>query len=81
MYNDRFLEHPDITESRRTGYPWGYKPSYPHCPFCGDECSWIYKDDLNVVLGCDNCYEYDEDEDADEEITKYDAWEADECFP
>ena len=59
------LEHPEITNAIRTGYPDG-ESEYPCCPVCGKECETIY---WNItVVGCDRC------------ITKQDAWEYQEEF-
>lgn len=41
----------------------------PICPVCGSECSTIYKDACNEIVGCDEC------------ISTHDAVDIDECFP
>lgn len=56
------LEHPEITNALRTGYPHG-EPKWPHCPVCGDECETIYWHKNGTVVGCDMCLE------------KQDAWD------
>jgi hypothetical protein len=38
-----------------TDYP---DPPYRHpvfCPVCGNECDWIYENELGEVVGCDGC--------------------------
>lgn len=57
-------DHPVIRNMERTGYPDGKEPKYPICPQCGEECSIIYRDDGNDIVGCDNCIEtYSTEED------------------
>ena len=63
------LEHPQITNALRTGWPDGKKPEYPKCPVCGQDCGELFKDILGNVLGCDEC------------VRPTNAWEAPECFP
>ncbi len=63
------LEHPVVSNLMRTGYPDGKEPSYPRCPICGAECSFIYKYEGSEITGCDICLSAD------------DAWEVPECFP
>jgi hypothetical protein len=56
------MEHPEITNARRTGYPHR-EPKYPHCPICCKECETIYWSKFGEVVGCDECLE------------KQDAWD------
>lgn len=51
------IENPIIRNCERTGYPDGKSPKYPICPICGDECDTVYKNQLNDIVGCDNCIE------------------------
>ena len=53
-YMDDIPDHPVIRNMELTGYPDGKEPEYPHCPVCGEECSEIYRNDLEIV-GCDEC--------------------------
>lgn len=62
------LDHPDIRRVEQTGYVTR-ELIYPHCPFCGEVCSDIYRDMYGNVVGCENC------------IKTENAWEAAECFP
>ncbi len=41
----------------------------PHCPVCGAECEFIYRDCAFGIIGCDVC------------IEKMEAWDVDDCFP
>lgn len=62
------MEHPEITNALRTGYPNG-EPEYPRCPVCNKECETIYRyKGTGEIIGCANC------------IEKCDAWETEECF-
>lgn len=61
------IEHPEITNAQRTGYPHG-EPAYPHCPVCGKECETIYRDKYGEIFACDEC------------VKKQDAAECEECF-
>lgn len=62
MYAD-IPDHPVIRNMERTGYPDGKVPFQPVCPVCGCECSVVYTDSLNEIIGCDECIEksYDDD--------------------
>lgn len=57
------LEHPEITNALRTGYPHKMPP-VPRCPICNEECSTIYIDYYGNAAGCEECigtadaYEY-----------------------
>lgn len=53
------IEHPDITEMRKTGYPRGYvEPEPVRCPVCGREVEqYIFQDRDGEVFGCDQCVE------------------------
>lgn len=75
MYNDRFLEHPEITHALAWGYPKGPGPE-PHCPVCSEVCAWVYKDVEWDIIGCENCHEIF----IDDEIREYDAWQEEDCF-
>lgn len=48
------IEHPEITNAIRTGYPHG-EPKWPTCPVCGAECSRIYRDEYGEIFACDEC--------------------------
>lgn len=61
------MEHPDITNANRTGYPHG-EPKYPHCPVCGAECEEIYMDEDGDIFACDEC------------VKRKSAWETEACF-
>ena len=61
------MEHPEITNALRTGYPNG-TPKQPHCPVCGKECETIYRDEYGEIFACDEC------------VKKQDATECEECF-
>lgn len=61
------MNHPEITNCIRTGYPHG-EPAYPHCPVCGSECEEIVFDQYGTICGCDEC------------IKAKSAWEVEECF-
>ena len=61
------MDHPDIANALRTGYPNG-EPEYPKCPVCGEECEDVFLDENDVVFGCDRC------------VTRKSAWNHDECF-
>ena len=49
------LEHPEITNAQRTGYP--VEPKWPRCPVCNKECETIYWSKSGDVVGCDECLE------------------------
>ena len=51
------LEHPDITRALQTGYPDVDIEYPPHCPACGCECDYFYRDCSGAVFGCENCVE------------------------
>jgi hypothetical protein len=61
------IEHPEITNALRTGYPHG-EPEYPHCPICGAETDHIYRHAEGDIIGCEDC------------VSIESAWEAEECF-
>ena len=64
------IEHPQISNALRTGWPDGKAPVDPKCPVCGSECSFIFRRCREGdVLGCEDCTQTE------------DAWEAAECFP
>lgn len=48
-------DHPSIRNCEQTGYPDGKEPKNPICPECNEECSIIYKNDMNKIVGCDIC--------------------------
>lgn len=63
-------DDPIIDSLLRTGRPpWNRDEREPICPVCGSECSTIYKDACNEIVGCDEC------------ISTHDAVDIDECFP
>lgn len=57
-----------IAHLERYGVPPGIDDREPICPVCGSECSTIYKDACNEIVGCDEC------------ISTHDAVDIDECF-
>lgn len=61
------MNHPDIENALRTGYPGG-EPKWPKCPVCNSECDEVLVDENNVVFGCEHCTR-----------TKS-AWDCAECF-
>ena len=61
------MEHPEITNALRTGYPHG-EPNYPHCPVCGCECDEIYMNEDHEIFACNEC------------LHTASAWFVDECF-
>ena len=61
------MEHPEIANALRTGYPHG-DPTYPHCPVCGAECEEIYMDENDDIFACDEC------------VKTKNAWEVENCF-
>ena len=61
------MEHPDIENTIRTGYPHG-EPNYPHCPICGSECEEIYMNEDGDIFACDEC------------LKTKSAWFVEECF-
>ncbi len=63
------LQHPQISNALRTGWPTGKAPDEPACPICGENCSSIFRDRWGNILGCEDC------------VKSEDAWEAAECFP
>ena len=62
-------DHPDIAAALATGYPRRKKHDYPRCPVCGEECSKVYRDWYNRIVGCNVCAD------------TRNAWEVYECFP
>lgn len=74
MNSDRFYEHPEITYALAWGYPKD-EDTAPHCPWCGEECSYVYKDEYDEIVGCEECC-HDTDI-----LEEFDAWKVDECFP
>ncbi len=61
------IEHPDITRALRTGYP-DVDIEYPaHCPACGCECDYFYRDCSGAVFGCENCVERVDAEDKNDQ--------------
>lgn len=48
-------DHPVIHKMERTGYPDGKEPEWPKCPYCEAETDTYYKDELGVIVGCENC--------------------------
>ena len=50
------MDHPQIANALRTGYPHG-EPNYPHCPICCKECEIIYWSKFGEAVGCDECLE------------------------
>ena len=62
-------DDPIIAHLERYGVPPGIDDREPICPVCGSECSTIYKDACNEIVGCDEC------------ISTHDAVDIDECFP
>lgn len=50
------LEHPDITNAIRTGYPCGHEPQPIYCERCGNDISdeEVFEDDEYEYL-CVNC--------------------------
>ena len=63
-------DDPIIRSMERYGVPpWQLDEREPICPVCGSECSTIYKDACNEIVGCDEC------------ISTHDAVDIDECFP
>ena len=61
------LEHPEITNALRTGYPHG-EPKWPTCPVCGSECEEVYMDNSGDIFACSEC------------VKTQSAWETEECF-
>lgn len=61
-------DHPIIRSCELTGYPGFRTPCWPVCPVCGSECSSVYLDDLNRVLGCDNCVTESCSDDGDDTV-------------
>lgn len=49
------LEHPVITNLRRTGHPLGKEPEEALCPICGGKAENFYKTRTGDVVGCDYC--------------------------
>ncbi len=49
-----YLEHPDITRIRRTGYPSDYQDEQVCCDRCGEECGTVYEDEQYENL-CEYC--------------------------
>lgn len=47
-------DDPIIRDLERNGVPYRKTPV---CPVCGEECEKIYKDVWGNILGCDNCVE------------------------
>ena len=62
-------DDPIIAHLERYGVPPGIDDKAPICPVCGSECSTIYKNACNEIVGCDEC------------ISTHDAVDIDECFP
>lgn len=60
-------DHPVIENLMRTGTPDGKEERYAHCPVCGAECDYIFKNKWEI-LGCDVC------------IDKVDSFEVAECY-
>ena len=60
------IEHPDITRALQTGYPDVDIEYPPHCPACGCECDYFYRDCSGAVFGCENCVELVDAEEDDE---------------
>ena len=56
------MEHPEIANAIRTGYPHG-EPNYPHCPVCEAEADTFYKNHYGDIVGCEEC------------LCRVDAWE------
>ena len=56
-------DHPVIQNMEGTGYPDGKEPEWPICPSCETETDTFYKDELGIIIGCENC------------IATVDAWE------
>ena len=54
-------DDPIIRRIEETGY--GYEPTEPVCPICGESCDTIYVDKWGNVCGCDEC------------VSARDAWE------
>lgn len=48
------LEHPDITRTLRSGYPYDVKEA-PKCPVCGEEADEFYKNEYGDIVGCTEC--------------------------
>lgn len=54
----RDLEHPNITNALRSGYPSGREPDPPLCLICGEPCEKMYRDGTtHAILGCNLCIE------------------------
>lgn len=62
-------DHPVIHNLEMTGYPDGREPICPICPFCKEECEYIYFDLGGDIVGCDNC------------LKEKEAETVKECFP
>ena len=63
------LEHPEITNALRTGFPDNRLRPTPICPICNGLCEEIIYSRDGEILGCDLC------------TSRMDAWEEPECFP
>ena len=63
-------DDPIISCMEQTGYPpWHRDGDTPICPVCGAECTMVYKDKCNDIVGYDEC------------LTPTDAADEEECFP
>lgn len=50
-----FPDHPVIVNLQSTGYPDGIVPDEYICPICDEECSFVYLDIDDNIVGCDCC--------------------------
>ena len=56
-------DHPIIRQLEKYGVLEEYADDAPKCPICGKECSVIYTNNINLIVGCDWC------------IQEHEAWE------